>query len=382
MRSTFLLPLALLGTIACGTIASPGGGDHNLPTANVGPFTPLSQAEIAAGDIPPFVFLGQAAQYREPSAIAASDDTSSPSVILFAVATTSSGVAIVRTRADDGRSFYGDTVDQQNHPGHRPPVVLRASQAWEGSSLSGPSALRVGSEVRLYYAAAGGIGLAKSTDGGLTFQAEPQPVLAPDHTSGWEFTPPRAPTVAQLPDGSFDMLYASGDAIGEAVSADGETGWQRVDGDPATPALDPVLVASAYVDPSTLPTGVPPPFDEGAVDDPLLVPSVDVAGKVVVRVLYTGYSAPIGAASRVSAIGVAARYSTSRVFTKQASPVYNVQSGEAAPALLQFGGDQALLYVQQLNSTLDMAHPFLAIGAAYAPATGMMGAPGAFPTTP
>jgi hypothetical protein len=342
---------------------------------------------MAAGDLAPFVFLGEAAQYREPSAIAASDDTSSPSVILFAVASTSSGDVIVRTRADDGRSFYGDSVDQQNHPGHRPPVVLRASQAWEGgegSSLSGPSALRVGSEFRLYYAAAGGIGLAKSTDGGLTFQAQPQPVLAPDHTAGWEFTPPRAPTVAQLPDGSFDMLYASGDAIGEAVSADGETGWRRVDGDPTTPAtLDPVLVASAYVDPSTLPTGVPPPFDEGAVDDPLLVPGVDVAGKLVVRVLYTGYSAPIGAASRVSAIGVAARYDTSdRRFTKQANPVYSVQSGEAAPALLQFGGDQALLYVHQLNSTLDMAHPFLAIAAAYAPATGMMGAPGSFPTSP
>ena len=100
------------------------------------------------------------------------------------------------------------------------------------------------------------------------------------------------------------------------------------------------------------------------------------------RVLYTGYSAPIGAASRVSAIGVAARYGTSGAFTKQSSPVYSVQSGEAAPALLQFGGDQALLYLQQLNSTLDMAHPFLAIAAAYAPPAGMSGAPGAFPTSP
>jgi hypothetical protein len=374
MRSSVFLPLALLGTVACGTLASHGGGDLNLPSANVGPFTPLSTTEVASGGLPPFVFLGESAHYREPSVIAESDDTSSPGVILFAVARGASGDVIVRTRADDGVSFYGDSVDQQNHASHRPPVVLQASQPWEGANLSGPSALRVGSEVRLYYAAAGGIGLAKSTDGGLTFQAQPQPVLAPDHSAGWEFTPPRAPTVAQLPDGSFDMLYASGDAIGEAVSADGETGWKRVDG--------PVLVASAYVDPSTLPKGVPPPFDEGAVDDPLLVPSVDVAGRLVVRVLYTGYSAPIGAASRVSAIGLAARFGTSGPFTKQSNPVYSVQSGEAAPALLQFGGNQALLYVQQVNSTLDMANPFPAIAAAYAPASGMLGAPGSFPTTP
>jgi hypothetical protein len=383
MRRGAFLPFALLGTIACGTLASPGSGDLGLPTANVGPFSPLSQAQVAGGDVPPFVFLEESAQYSEPSVIAESGDTSSPGVIMYTVAAAASGTVIVRTRADDGVSFYGDTADLQSHPGHVPPVVLRASQPWEGENLSGPSALRVGSEVRLYYAAAGGIGLATSNDGGLTFTAQPQPVLGPDKGVGWEFTPPRAPTVAQFPDGSFHMLYASGDAIGEAVSADGETGWQRVDGDPTTPAtLDPVILPSAYVDPSTLPTGVLPPFDEGSVDDPLLVPSVEVTGRLVVRVLYTGYSAPIGASSRASAIGVAGRFDTKGQFTKQSSPVYSVQSGEAAPALLQFGGNQALLYVQQINSTLDMSHPFLAIAAAYAPADGMLGAPGSFPTGP
>lgn len=382
MRPAAILPVTLLGAVACGTIASPGSGDLGLPTADVGPFTPLSQAEVPAGDVPPFVFLDEAAQYRDPSVIAASADTTSPAVILYAVAHGASGDVIIRTRADDGRSFYGDSVDLQSHPGHRPPVVLHATQPWEGASLSGPSALRVGSEVWLYYAAAGGIGLAKSTDGGTTFQARPQPVLEADSTAGWEFTPPRAPTVAEFPDGSFHMLYASGDAIGEAVSADGATGWKRVDGDPTTAAVDPVLVASAHVDPSTLPAGVPPPFDEGAVDDPLLLPSVDVAGRLVVRLLYTGYSAPLGASSRVSAIGVAGRFGATGVFTKQSSPTYSVQSGEAAPALLQFGGDQALLYVQQLNSALDMAHPFLAIAAAYAPASSMLGSTGSFPTSP
>lgn len=375
MRAAALLPPALLAVIACGTIASPGSGDLNLPTADVGPFTALSQAEVAAGDVPPFVFLQEAAAYREPSAIAATDDPSSPAVILYAVAHGTSGDVIVRTRADDGRSFYGDTVDQQSNPSHRPPVVLGASQPWEGPSVSGPSAIRAGSVVWLYYAAAGGIGLAKSTDGGMTFAAQPQPILEPDPTAAWETTAPRAPSVAVFPDGSFHMLYAAGNAIGEAVSADGQSGWQRVD-------ANPVLVASPYVDPSTLPEGEPPPFDEGAVDDPLLVPSVDVAGRLVVRALYTGYSAPLGVSSRTSAIGVAGRYGASGAFTRQSSPVYSVQSGEAAPALLQFGGDQALLYVQQLNSTLDMAHPFLAIAAAYAPAEGMMGAPGSFPSGP
>jgi hypothetical protein len=380
MRSASFFPLALLGMIACGTIASPGGGDLHLPTADVGPFSALAKDEVAPGDEPPFVFSNESAQYRDPCIIPESPGASGPGVILFAVATGSSGDVIVRTRADDGRSFYGDSVDAQNtHPSHVAPVVLHATQQWEGRDLSGPSALRVGSDVWLYYAGAGGIGLAVSNDGGKTFQPQAGPVLGAADGVAWEFTPPRAPSVAVFPDGTFHMLYASGNAVGEAMSADGKA-WRRVDADPTTPAFDPVLVPSAHVDPSTLPVGVPPPFDEGAVDDPLLVPTVDVAGRLVLHALYTGYSAPLGAKSRTSAIGIAGRLGTSGRFTKQPDPAYNVQSGEAAPALLQFGDEQALLYVQQANTSVMPS--YLSIAAAYAPASGMLGAPGAFPTSP
>jgi hypothetical protein len=373
MRRATLFPFALLGIIACGTIASPGGGALNLPTTNLGPFAPLTKDEVAPGDEPPFVFSNESAQYRDPCVLPVSPGASGPGVIMFAVATGSSGAVIVRTHADDGRSFYGDSVDAQNtHPSHAAPVVLHATQPWEGRDLSGPSALRVGSDVWLYYAGAGGIGLAVSHDGGGTFQSQSAPVLAAAGGASWEPTPPRAPSVAILPDGSFHMLYASGDAIGEAVSADGKA-WQRV-------GADPVLVPSAHVDPSTLPTGVPPPFDEGAVDDPLLVPTTDVAGRLVLHVLYTGYSAPIGAPSRASAIGLAGRFGTSGRFTKQPDPVYNVQSNEAAPALQPLGDSQALLYVQQSNTSVMPS--FLSIAAAYAPASSMLGAPGSFPTTP
>lgn len=381
MRSPTLLPFALLATVACGTIASPGSGDQNLPTANMGPFAPLTQAEVAAGDIPPFVFSNQSAQYRDPCVLPDDAGSSGPGVILYAVATGSGGDVIVRSRAEDGRSFYGDSVDAQNtHPSHSAPVVLKASQPWEGKDLSGPSAVRVGSDVWLYYAAAQGIGLAISHDAGLTFQSQAAPVLGMSGAGTWESTAPRSPSVAVFPDGSFHMLYAAGNAIGEAVSADGKTGWKRADGDSSTPALDPVLVPSAHVDPSTLPTGVPPPFDEGAVDDPDLVPTTDVAGELVVHVLYTGYSAPSGAKSRTSAIGLAGRFGTAGTFTRNPDPVYNVQSGEAAPALLQFGDSEALLYVQQSNTSAMPS--YVSVAAAYAPASAMLGAAGAFPPSP
>src|SRR5258708_28263137 len=120
------------------------------------------------------------------------------------------------------------------HPRGAAGVVRRAEQHWEGSDVDGPSALRVGGEVWLYYGGAGGIGLARSIDG-LLFTKTPGPVLAPDPGNAWETSPPRAPSVAVLPDGSWTMFYAAGNAIGEAHSSDGLS-WTRVDGDPSSEA--------------------------------------------------------------------------------------------------------------------------------------------------
>ena len=102
--------------------------------------------------------------------------------------------------------------------------------------------MRIGARIALYYAAAGGIGVAVSEDG-VSFTKNQAPVLAPDVSVRWETTSPTAPSVALFPDGTWHMLYAAGVSIGEATSADGYA-WTRVDGDPATTELDPVLEPS------------------------------------------------------------------------------------------------------------------------------------------
>jgi hypothetical protein len=163
-----------------------------------------------------------------------------------------------------------------------------------------------------------------------------------------------------MPDGSWRMLYGAGASIGEATSADG-TSWARVDG-------GPVLTPGEG-------------FDAGQVDDPLVLPRVTPAGRLQVRVLYTGYHAPPGAPSRSSAIGFAARYGDSGPLSRQAAPVYGGSAHEAAPALFE-PAIGSVLYAQRDETSLDPTNPYPAIAAAFAPQSEMLPPPGMFATSP
>jgi hypothetical protein len=371
LRRLCFLGLPCLGALAaCSTLATQGAIGQNLPSSGVGPFQALAQTQVAPADVAPFVCLEPGKNLTDPSVLPSTSDPSSAAVLVYAVGQGASGQVIVRTRSDDGVSFYGDTADQSNHPTHKPPVVLSASLAWEKTDVTGPSALRVDSETWLYYAASGGIGLARSSDG-LSFEKAGSPVLAPDASATWETTTPHAPTVAIFPDGSWHMLYAAGASIGEATSADG-LHWTRASG-------NPVLEPSAPVDPKTLGPGEKVPFDEATVEDPLLVPRVDSSGQLQVRVLYAGYAAPEAASSRTGSIGFAARYGATGPLSRQVIPVYVAPGSSASgPAMLEWSGG-TMLYVSQLDATL-MPSP-LALAAAYDPASGPPSF-GAYPTTP
>jgi hypothetical protein len=156
------------------------------------------------------------------------------------------------------------------------------------------------------------------------------------------------------------MFYGAGLSIGEATSADGKS-WTRL-------GPGPVLAPGEG-------------FDAGQVDDPLVLPRVTPAGRLQVRVLYTGYDAPPGATSRASAVGFAARYEDSGPLSRQTAPVYGGSKHEAAPALLE-SAIGSILYAQQDETSLDPASPYAAIAAAFAPESGTLPAPGAFATYP
>lgn len=354
---------ALAALAACATTGASGEGDRNLPTVGVGPFRKLAADEVR--EIAPFVFDDRVALYREPAVLA-----DGASTLLYVVARQAGADVIVRTRADDGRAFYGATSDF----GKVPPVVLAADQAWEGASVSGPFALREREGgITLYYAAAGGIGVARSADG-LTFQKGGGPVLARDPASAWETTELHAPSAYVLPDGRVRLLYASGTSIGEAESADGLR-FTRLDADPSTPAVDPILTPAADAAPGSLLPHEKPPFDTARVGDPCASIMVTPAGRLHVRVLYTGADA-----TGRTAIGFAARFGEAGRLERQGSPVYSVGAKEAAPALL-IRGDASYLYVQQ-DRRFDERLTYTAIAAAFAPGSTHLPTPLDFPGTP
>lgn len=350
--------LVLLAVASCSTLASEGHGDSSLPTAGVGPFRPLTGKEDTS--IVPFVFTDSKAIYREPSVLAATGDPSSASVVMYAVArdAASGHDVIVRSRADDGRSFYATSAAQPGSGHVSPPVVVKADRPWEGFDVSGPSALRVGDETWLYYAAAGGIGLAKSSDG-LTFGKKDVPALAWDKSDPLESTAPHAPSVARFPDGTFHMLYAAGDSIGEATSADG-TSFTRV-------ADNPVLAPGGGA--------------AAQVGDPLLAPRVQASGRLLVRVLYTSWDPPSGAAARNSSIRFAGRFGDSGPLAAQSIAVYSAQAHEQAPALFEWS-QGSMLYVHQDQPGDTTGTFFTAIAAAVAPASIVLPPPLAFPDSP
>ena len=351
---------------ACATLGTESPEGQNLPTSDVGPFRKLGAKEVLG--VAPYVLDGlSVAPYAEPSVLALATDPGKKEVALYVDARVSaSGAthgAIVRTHADDGVSFYGTSLDDP----HRPELVLDASEAWEGGSIHSPGAVRVGPSVYLYYAGSGGIGLAVSGDG-VTFHKAAGPVLAVDPSVRWESTPPSEPSVAVFPDGSWHMLYAAGAAIGEATSADGYV-WIRASG--------PVLAPSPAPSPDAIDAGGWP-FDTGQVGGPCLLPRLDPAGKTQVRVLYTGYDGPPGAAARTSSIGFAARYGGAGALERSGTPVYKVGKHEAAPALFEWS-EGALLYVSQ-DSSLNP--PYAAIAAAVAPVMLLLPHPVGYATSP
>ena len=127
--------LALASLFSCATLGSESDVPE-LPSSGVGPFRKLEAKEVRG--IAPFVLDNTNTEYLEPSVLPDGDGA-----ILYATKRTGPTASeIVRTRAEDARTFYGAT----GHFGKAPKTVLAPALAWEGTALSRPSVLRVGSE--------------------------------------------------------------------------------------------------------------------------------------------------------------------------------------------------------------------------------------------
>lgn len=334
--------VAFVALAACASIGSPGAGDVDLPTAGAGPFRKLDGNETLG--VAPFVLDDRTKAWHDPAVLPMERAGDGPAVFLYAAGTLAGKEAIVRTSALDGRSFFGSGV------GTTPAVVLQADAA--GEKIRAPSVVRIGSAIFLYWADGAGIRVATSDDG-LSFAKRPGYALAASPATAWEKAAPGAPSVVLYPDGRIRMLYAAGGWLGEAESADGLAFTRLADA--------PVFGPSVAVDPATLAPGQKPPFDDARVDDPCMIPRITPAGRLHIRVLYTGTDA-----AGVTSIGLAARYGDTGPLARQAQPVYAIGKKERGPALFEWSGG-ALLYVSQDRAPTPDAH-YDAIAAAFSPA--------------
>lgn len=330
----------LVATAACATLGSSGLGDVDLPTSGVGPFRKLGGLE--APGTAPFLLDDSSAKWRDPGVLS----LGGTKVALFAVvdrdvAGTPQPV-IVRSHGDDGRAFYG------GRGGQKPPVVVAADAAWEGTSVSGPAPLAVGSETWLYYAADGGIGRARSTDG-QTFVKDPTPVLANDANHVY-----RAPSVVRFPSGTFHLFAMDHGDLVELESDDG------------------VRFGSSTVVLSPQPFGTEAGAVFDVLDDPACAVRVTAAGRTHVRVLYTEV---IGS---VSMIALAARYGDRGALVRaDTGPVYSATETQRSPAFVELDG-YTLLYVTDVRRTTN--YPSLA--GAVSPATITLPPALDYPTSP
>ncbi len=223
-------------TPACSTLGEPGSFPDAYPHGGTGQVRRLTKDELGIQD-------GRALSI----ASTAQDAAMVADGHLFYAAAPLSETAPPVPEDFPENEIYWDEFDARAI--HRSPprdnygfspgtVVLEASASWEGSEVYDPwVAVDDDGRARLYYAAEGGIGVAEAPSVEGTFaRVGDGPILGADAALNGV---PRSPSVVRGVDGAWWMYYDAGGAIGVARSTDG-VAFARMDGDPGTPAMDPI----------------------------------------------------------------------------------------------------------------------------------------------
>lgn len=336
-----------LGLVACGTVASPGGGEVDLPNNRTGPFRELSYDEMGSR-CTAIDFTGV---FDEPTVVRMANQ----SVVLY-------GSHVRGDRSTIARA----PLRTLGRAGSDPEDVFTATLPWQGAGVSSPdvAALPGGGYVMAYATASGAIGLARSADG-LVWQPSAAAALQPDASQGEE-TGLRAPTVVLGAQG-VTLVYASAGSLWLARAPGLDGPFTRVDANPGTARRDPLLGASGAVAGRD---GGAPDFESGALDDPELTVEASAAGRSVWRLYYTARSVPTamdGGVRPTVSVAMAASFDGT-TFVRYGAPIVVSRTDPtlSAPAVLDEGPRRTMLY---MGGRCDSAGRLRGVRGAIAPGT-------------
>ncbi len=347
---SFLALAAVCGWVAsCATFGDGGDGGESLPNAEIGPFRELRDDELGKSHISPIALRDPIRQARDVCVLDADGDpATAPSFAYAAIVALDEKKAEPDQPTDRIARYASDDGRTFAKEGEE---VLAPSQAWEAPTLGGPHTVRRDGEVWLYYASGGAIGLAVSPDG-VAFVSRPEPVVRP-----WaQGTSLSSPSLVELPDGSWKMFLT--------VSTSGSSTLASVDSADG-------LVWSSPGEPVNVPTGV-------LAGAPLLSSSVFTATSPTGRdVIHLYVAAQVGAAGDVApAIHLLSRFLDEPNWDAARAPVFAPRLGASEPFVLPaIGADGEPVTLLFASGPLGRNNDDWGITAAVAPGTAVLSPP-------
>ncbi len=213
-------------------------------------------------------------------------------------------------------------------------VVLQASEAWEGSFVTQPFALTLpDGQVRLYYAAAGGLGAATASSVDGTFARSGDGLIMANDAASFA-GPLGAPSVAFF-DGTYFLYFDDGAQIWVATSTDG-LAFTLLDTDDTQPGVDPL--------------DIPGPADadepaESAYRSPAAYVATSPTGRVSLRLYAEALQVPEAGEMTDDRIVIAMASLDGVSFERATLPAHEANDAPAQPTLRTLEDGNTLMYL-------------------------------------